>query len=266
MQTSRGIASLIAICFALTSAPSVCWADQPSGHPDSKVAQGEALAEQAYSLYKEGRFSEAVAAYLRAYEMTGSSVILFNVANIYDRKLRELDLAAEYYRRYLRAPDATPELVRKANDRLEALKLQTTPAPPSSGAPTPAPTTPVETGPDPTWRTLGLVVGGLGVISLGVSGAFAVQAKNKDDDAKRYCTGKECSDPRGPSLGDEAVTAANVSTITFATGLAALAGGAFLFFAAPARGAPTTGSTRGIRAVPNLGPQTAGLTLVGGWL
>jgi tetratricopeptide (TPR) repeat protein len=273
MDTRRRIASLIALSLALSSAPATSWADQPSS--DSKVAAGEALAEQAFNLYKEGRFSEAVAAYSRAYELTGSSAIIFNIANIYDRKLRELDLAADYYRRYLRTPDANPELVRKANDRLEVLKQQATPLPASSAparATTPAPPPPA--GPDPVWRTTGLVIGGLGVVSLGVATVFALQAKSKDDESNKYCTGRQCTDERGPELADDAVSAANISTVTFGAGMVALLGGALLYFAGPsggasgsaARPAPRAGvGMASLRAAPSVGPQLTGLSLTGAW-
>lgn len=273
MNTRRRIASLVMLSFALSSAPATAWADPPGG-ADSKVAAGEALAEQAFNLYKEGRFSESVAMYSRAYELTGSSAIVFNIANIYDRKLREIDLAVDYYRRYLRMPDANPELLRRANDRLEALKHQSTPLPTASPSASTTPAAPPPDRPDPVWRATGLVLGGLGVVSLGVSGAFALQAKSKNDESDKYCSGRECTDPRGPELADDAVSAANVSTITFGAGLAALVGGAVIFFAGPtisgagsaASPAPRAAAgTSSLRAVPSLGPQLTGLSLTGAW-
>lgn len=266
MQTKKRLASLGLSCLLLASAPAISWADQPSASPDSKATAGEALAEKAYTLYHEGQFIESLAAYQRAYEMTGASVVLFNIANIYDLKLRELELAGEYYRRYLRAPDATPELVRKSNERLEGLKLQALPPPQSSAKPAPAPAhapdAPAESG--SAWRTTGLVVGGLGLVSLGVSGAFALHAGSKDSDADRYCNSNSECDPAGIELGDEANSAATVSTVTFIGGLAALTAGAVLFFAAPSRAAPAK-TARGVRAAPSLGPQTAGFVLAGSW-
>jgi tetratricopeptide (TPR) repeat protein len=276
MDTRRRIASLLALSLALSSASATAFA-QSAPPPESKVAAGEALADQAFTLYKEGRFSESVAAYSRAYELTGSSVILFNIANIYDRKMRELDLAADYYRRYLRTSDAAPDLVRKANDRLDALKQQAAPLPQKSvsAGQTPAPAAPPPDSVDPVWRTTGLVVGGLGIVSLGVSAAFALQAKGKSDDSDKYCTGERCTDPRGPALAEDATTAANVSTITFGAGLLVLAGGALLYFAGPSSGTassrPAATKARpfsvasSLRAAPNVGPHTASLTLTGAW-
>ncbi|HEU4533835.1 MAG TPA: hypothetical protein VFS00_06940, partial [Polyangiaceae bacterium] len=179
-------------------------------------------------------------------------------------------------RRYLRTSDATPDLVRKANDRLDALKQQTTPLPQKSASAglTPAPAAPPPDSVDPAWRTTGLVVGGLGIVSLGVSAAFALQAKGKNDDSDKYCTGQRCTDARGPELAEDATTAANVSTITFGAGLLAVAGGALLYFAGPssspsvppsaARARPSTLASS-LRAAPNVGPQVAGLTLTGAW-
>jgi tetratricopeptide (TPR) repeat protein len=264
MQTKRRLASLV-VGLWLVSVPSTGWAEPPVTPPDAaKAAQGEALAEKGYALYQEGKYSDALSAYLRAYDLTGAGMILFNIANIYDLKLRELELASDYYRRYLRAPDATPELVRKANDRLEGLKLQTLPPPPQNSpkGSGPSPEAPAET--SSGWRTAGLVVGGVGLVSLGVSGVFALQARSKDKEADKYCDALSQCEPRGLSLGDDAKSAATVSTITFAGGLVALAAGAAMFFAAPSRSAPAKSSV-GLRAVPSLGPQNAGFALAGSW-
>jgi hypothetical protein len=271
MKTRRRIASLVAICFALASVPSVGLADQSGGGSDSKVAEGEALAEQAFNLYKEGRYNEAVAAYQRAYELAGSSIILFNIANLYDRKLRQLDQAAEYYRRYVRTPDASPDFVRKANERLDAIRQQaaTTPAAPAPSTAAPAPEGPSSSPPppdgepDPAWRTAGLALGGLGLVSLGVSTAFALRARGKEKDADEFCKQRECADPRGIDLGDQALSAARVSTYTFAGGLVGLVGGAVLYFAAPTRSTTST-TARSLRVGPSA--QMAGLVLSGAWL
>src|SRR3954464_11901786 len=77
--------------------------------PEAKTA--EQLANEAYEQHTAGRYAEAIATYLRVYEMSKAGTVLFNVATIYDRKMHERDLAMDYYRRYLRAADAEPALV-----------------------------------------------------------------------------------------------------------------------------------------------------------
>jgi tetratricopeptide (TPR) repeat protein len=280
MPARRRIAPLTAVCLALAAAPAAGRADQPRDAADSKLTNGAALAERAYELHQAGRFSESVATYLQAYELTGSSPILFNIALIYDRKLRELDLAAEYYRRYLRSPDASPDLVHKANDRLDALRQQASlprPAPaaptPAPAAPTPAPAapTPAPAAPTPAaggdssseWRTFGFVLGSFGMASLGLSAAFAVRAKSKDDQADKFCQEQACTDRRGPALAEDAATAANVATVTLVGGLVGASGGALLYFMPPGRRAAT--STGALRFAPSVGYQGGGLSLTGTW-
>ena len=120
----------------------------------------------------------------------------------------------------------------------------TAPAP-APIAPVPAPA-PVPLAPPPSpppedtstgsgQRTLGLVVAGVGVVGLGVGGIFALSARSKYSDSKGYCLP---SDPnkcnsQGVSLRDDARSAGNVATVLGGVGLAALVGGAVLYFTAP---------------------------------
>ena len=43
----------------------------------------------------EGKHAEAIATYLKVYELSSASVVLLNIANIYDRKLHERELASD---------------------------------------------------------------------------------------------------------------------------------------------------------------------------
>jgi hypothetical protein len=70
---------------------------------------------------------------------------------------------------------------------------------------------------------------GVGAVSLGASGFFAVQAKSKDDDAAAHCDARGC-DPQGVVLGDDAQSAGNVATVFGIAGLALAAGGAVMLF------------------------------------
>lgn len=84
-------------------------------------------------------------------------------------------------------------------------------------------------------RTIGLVVGGVGVVGLAIGGVFALKAQSKNDDSKNECLANDenqCS-ARGVELRDEARSAGNVATVAGGLGLAALIGGAVLYFTAP---------------------------------
>lgn len=91
---------------------------------DDAVSQVEALAGEARALYDAGEFGQAVAKYLEAYKLQPTAAVLYNVAVIYDKKLQEVDLAIDFYRRYIGSPDADPQAVQRATVRLQALKAE----------------------------------------------------------------------------------------------------------------------------------------------
>lgn len=91
---------------------------------DETVSRIEELASRARTLYEAGDFGQSVAVYLEAYKLQPTAAVLYNVAVIYDRKLQEVDLAIDFYRRYIGSPDAAPDVVQRATARLQELKEQ----------------------------------------------------------------------------------------------------------------------------------------------
>jgi hypothetical protein len=86
-----------------------------------------------------------------------------------------------------------------------------------------------------TQRLFAIAATGAGVVGMALGTVFALQSKSKHDDADRFCNGPACFDQRGVDLGEEAKQAGNVATIAFTAGALAVAGGALLWFTAPAR-------------------------------
>jgi hypothetical protein len=84
-----------------------------------------------------------------------------------------------------------------------------------------------------TRRTLALVVGGVGLVGAGLGTYFGLQSKSKLDEAETYCDGSNCTDPKGVTLGDDAYTAGNISTVGMVVGALGLAGGVVLWVTAP---------------------------------
>ncbi|MBI5537642.1 MAG: hypothetical protein HY898_33270 [Deltaproteobacteria bacterium] len=82
-------------------------------------------------------------------------------------------------------------------------------------------------------RLAGIVVGGVGVVSLGLAGVFALQTRSKVSDAEAYCQGAQCWDQRGVDLHDEAKGKADLATVFGAIGAAGIVGGAVLYLTAP---------------------------------
>jgi hypothetical protein len=111
-------------------------------------------------------------------------------------------------------------------------------------------------------RTWGLVVGGLGVVSLGIGAVFGGMALSKNSDSKATCDGNNVCDPAGKALRDDARSAGNISTVAFVAGGLVLATGVVMVIAAPSAKKPD--SPR-IEAGLSLRPSTTGLVVRGGW-
>jgi tetratricopeptide (TPR) repeat protein len=197
------------------------------------VARAEADAADAYDAYSRKDYSAAVALYQKALESAPSADILYNLARIYDTKLKDRGLAIEYYRRYTIDTGADPNRVRVASARLSELReleaivgaQATTASGPSAvattqPAPPGAPSKPVEHGGLSGVQVAGIVTGAIGVASLGLGLGFGLKAKGDADAAERFCDGNVCRTQRGVDESRDAKDAATVSTIAFVAGSA----------------------------------------------
>jgi serine/threonine-protein kinase len=139
----------------------------------------------------------------------------------------------------------------------------TTSAPASGSTAAPAqpapPETPSTSSPGSTQRAIGLILGGVGIVGVGIGAVFGFVAKSDNDGVGGNCNQGVCNQ-QGLSSLDSAHSAATVSTIAFAAGGAALAGGALLYFLAPRA---TSGT--GLLVAPSAGPHTASLELRARW-
>jgi hypothetical protein len=144
-----------------------------------------------------------------------------------------------------------------------------TPEPAAPEPATPAPPPPADhvQAPSPQ-RTIALVVGGAGIVSLAVGSYFGIEAISKRSDAKRLCPMSTCGDMTGVSDNNDAKSAALVADVAIGVGLVAIGAGAFMFLTAPKGAAATHDSPApetGWRLVPILGRTRAGLTLRATW-
>jgi hypothetical protein len=140
-------------------------------------------------------------------------------------------------------------------------------APSTSVAPPPAGAAPPSTGPmgrgavdlstSPTdtrsnsQRTMGIVLGAAGVVGVGVGSYFGLRAMSKNSEAADKCPNNLCPDATGVDLTDEARSAATGSNIAFGLGLAAIAGGAVLYFTAPSTAQAAQSNSLSARIGPN---------------
>jgi serine/threonine-protein kinase len=150
-----------------------------------------------------------------------------------------------------------PVLVRSS----AAVEGPTAPPTPIPTPPSPPPGPPVAEAPvddGSTQRTIGLIIGGAGLVGVGIGAVFGLRAISKNDEAEELCSGSSCSDPEGVALTDEARDAATISNIAFGLGAAALVGGVALYFTAP-----SAEPQHAWRVAPLVGTRGGGVSLGG---
>jgi hypothetical protein len=253
---SRFCATLVA-AMSLQRVPALAAEPAPpartSAPARSPAPSAEGLAARAYELHEAGRYAEAIAAYLEAYELSSAAAALLNVATIYDRKLHERALAADYYHRYLAAPDAEPDLAKKATARLAALKAE------DAAAPAPAQASPAEPLAPPVrasaLRPAGIALTAVGMAAMGAGLVLGLLAKGKNDDANAMCAGRVCSSEEGVALAHQAGTLATAATATFFAGLALGGGGVVMILLSPWHASRPPAR---LAIAPFVGPDSAG--------
>jgi hypothetical protein len=110
-------------------------------------------------------------------------------------------------------------------------------------------------------RTLGYVVGGVGIVALGVGAAFGVIALKKTREYKDVCPGGACTDEGGIALHDDAKTAATISTIGLGVGIVGVGLGTYFLLSSPSE--PPAPKDTALRAAPVISPQTLGFAVGG---
>lgn len=111
-------------------------------------------------------------------------------------------------------------------------------------------------------RTLGLVVGGVGVASVAVGAVTGILTLDRAGTVKERCTPDLVCDSEGLEAARSGSTLSTVSTVTIVAGSAAIAGGALLYFLAP-RAANGGASGAGARITPTASYGGAGLLVHG---
>jgi len=79
-------------------------------------------------------------------------------------------------------------------------------------------------------RVAGVVVGGVGLVSLGVAGFFGLSAQNTYDSGRSECSAKNVCTQTGADSGDKAEQKALIATVTGGVGVVAVATGLVLWF------------------------------------
>jgi serine/threonine-protein kinase len=263
---------LATLLFASTLAPRSARAD----------AKSDALQElkRGYALKQAGDCRGAMPHFVASQSLLPSAKALLNLADC-EQRLGDMAAARAHAQegRALAREQNDSELVALADEQILAID-EKLPRAPSAPAPEPAPASiarsepaaassgaspnessqPSPTGSDvsdgSTRRAIAYALGGIGVVGIGIGSAFGLVAisKNGNSNADGHCDTTGC-DPTGKQLREDALGAATVSTVAFATGLAALAAGVVVYVTAP----------KGVRVGPALGASFEGITVQGRW-
>ena len=172
-----------------------------------------------------------------------------------------------------RKPFKTTVTVAKDGDRMEVVvtRLELAPAAPVGAVTPPTPKTQplvVHSGDDGAGqRTIGFVVGGVGVAGIAVGAITGLVAMGKNSDSKKTCPNDgACASSDAVSANDGAKTFGLVSTIAFIAGGVGVAAGAILIFTAPTDKGSQSASAkteRGIRVVPATDGRSANVSVMG---
>jgi hypothetical protein len=134
--------------------------------------------------------------------------------------------------------------------------------PPPPPAPTPASAATAPASPEAArspWKTVGWITAGVGLVGLGIGGAFGIDAKVQLDASNRSgCSGDACN-PQGTSTRHDALDAARVSTVAFIAGGVLTAAGVALWLLPPSR----TGASAAMSAAA--APGGGALLISGAW-
>jgi hypothetical protein len=111
-------------------------------------------------------------------------------------------------------------------------------------------------------RTIGLIVGGIGVAGLATGAVFGLMASSKWSTAQGECGPSSCTNLQGAQSDQQsASTLANVSTAAFVAGGVAVAAGVVVWLLAPRASGGPTATGVGSRPTPVVGVSPAGLEL-----
>jgi len=125
------------------------------------------------------------------------------------------------------------------------------------------------TPPGRNMRIGGIALGGAGVLAIGISSVMGLSARGKYNDAlDEHCMGMaNMCNPTGLDITHDARSTANVATVVFFVGLAAVGGGVALYLLAPkgpaATGESAEGEEQARYLVPSVSNDSAGLVYGG---
>jgi hypothetical protein len=266
LGTSRVVAAMLASTLVLGQV-----AAQPAPAPTPQQKQQvQDLVKQAIARSQAADHAGAIELYQRAYATTPLPTLLSNIGAEYQLAAKPVE-ALKYFCMYLEKDPAGP-LASYATGQAKLLQSQLTGAPveeanvckaPVQQPPPPPPpeepkVVPAAGPSDPGkgLKTTGLVVGGVGVVSLGLGIYFGIQAKKISDDITEN---EEMWRNDIISYQDKGQRNEYLQITFLAVGGAAVIGGALLYM----KGRSKTKAAESMTVTPSMSSGSASLTLSG---
>jgi hypothetical protein len=198
------------IALAVAAAPLPLAHVQPSAATDSPDV--EAMVTEASAAFDAGDFDGAIAAFERAYAAKPDPRFLYNIGRIHE-EAGQLDLAVDYYRRFVAQPGVELEQRELASQRIEVLtRIRSSLAPTSSPLPPPRVSEPAQAprddapprtdAPGRAMRNtgIGLLAGGAAMlVTSAITGTFARSTETELGDENNPVRRRDLVD-RGRSL------------------------------------------------------------------
>ncbi|MEA2747847.1 MAG: hypothetical protein QOI41_1990 [Myxococcales bacterium] len=159
--------------------------------------------------------------------------------------------------------------VRADGDRAELVVPKLEPGATSGVTTTPTAGGESDSGPHgSSQRTIGFVVGGIGVVGIAVGAVTGLVAMGKNNDSKKACPNDgACASSDAVDANSSARTFGTVSTIGFIAGGVGVVAGALLIFTATSSSSTSAASAarmnKGVRVLPDTDGRSAGMTFLG---
>ncbi len=207
--------SLLCAAFSLTTVPIVAHADPPptpaSNPSEADLDRARELFDNGKSLYLDGSYDPAIAAFTQSYALSGDPILLYNIAHAHDRA-GHYDDAIEYFEYYRAfAPASEREAL---EEKVEGLRRRKLKAQTEEGSSTET-TDPGEPGPQPTdepgegsdevvaaggdidedtgetepriFGPAAIALTAVAVVGLGTGTGLAVASRGRNNDADALC-------------------------------------------------------------------------------
>ncbi len=123
-RAARVAAVSVMLGLAAPTMTTTTFAAEPA--PVDPLIRFKEISAKAEAAYQARQYQAAIDAYMEAYGVLQSADVLYNVAYIYDHHLQRRELAQDFYRRVIRMPESSKEIMALSVKRLAELDAQDT--------------------------------------------------------------------------------------------------------------------------------------------